>query len=112
MALENRGQVMMAAQAFNQPYLAPPIIMAAAAAALPGTTSKILAKEDWVAEDWQGIQFLIICRITLMVIQVLPSQGAEVVAVDQILRLLTILIIKIQLRVYREVSPRLELALT
>ena len=37
---------------------------------------------------------------------------AEVAAVDQILRLLTILIIKIQLRVYREVSPRLELALT
>jgi hypothetical protein len=81
-ALENRGQVVTAAQAFNQTYPVPPVIMAAAAAAPPGTTSKILAKEDWVAEDWEGIQFLIMRRITLMVIQVLPSQGAEVVAVD------------------------------
>ena len=72
----------MAARAFNQTYPVPPVIMAAAAAAASGTTHRKLALEGWVAEDWEDIQFLIMPRITLLVIQVLPSQGAEVVAVD------------------------------
>ena len=74
-ALEDQGRqqflsqlLVMAVQAFNRPYLVPPIIMAVvvAAAAVP------LAMEGWVAVGQ--------AHKMIMVIRVQPSQGAEVVA--------------------------------
>jgi len=77
-ALEDKGRqkvmkrLVTAARALNRPYLVPPIIMAAAAAAAPW--GAITAMEDWVAVGQVGP--------TLMLLQVQPSQGVEVAAVD------------------------------
>ena len=64
---------MTAAQAFNQTYLVPPIIMAAAAAAATPAPFQV-AMEDLVEEE----------LVTVMprAFQVQPSQGAVAVAVE------------------------------
>ena len=66
-------KVVTAARALNRPYLVPPVIMAVAVAAAP---TPPLAMEDWVAVGQ--------VRPTVKDLQVQPSQGAEVVAVQEI----------------------------